>query len=300
MHYAQSDSRTTVHVLRSSLACFAQVCAYQLWRVARASGVDVYVVRIAGRKFAHDGAFEHGGARPGAFSVRFHRLQGILDLVGDAPFGLFVGMAVAVPRTFFVLFGIRVLCLGVLVTMGGSSSPQVPGWMCARYILSGSGRPRRVSRTLTLPSVFVMMATPLTPESLVGWSSISVGMARDWLGLSCGAIAARPPQPPRASIRARPINNTATLSNHITFATTMLFALAYSFRKVGRVLDHSYPPGFTQREQHTGRRGRTHPSNGLLLGTGAISLFTNVIDEMASELLLWRFLGRSRSPAPLP
>jgi hypothetical protein len=200
MHYAQSDSRTTVHVLRSSLACFAQVRADQLWRVARASGVDVYVVRIAGRKFAHDGAFEHGGARPGAFSVRFHRLQGILDLVGDAPFGLFVGMAVAVPRTFFVLFGIRVLCLGVLVTMGGSSSPQVPGWICARYILSGSGRPRRVNRTLTLPSVFVMMATPLTPESLVGWSSISVGMARDWLGLACGAFAARPPQPPRASI----------------------------------------------------------------------------------------------------
>jgi hypothetical protein len=63
-------------------------------------------------------AFEHGGARPGTFSVRFHRLQGILDLVGDAPFGFFVGMAVAVPRTFFVLFGIRVLCLGVLVGTG--------------------------------------------------------------------------------------------------------------------------------------------------------------------------------------
>jgi hypothetical protein len=30
----------------------------------------------------------------------------------------FVGMAVAVPRSFFVLFGIRVLCLGVLVGMG--------------------------------------------------------------------------------------------------------------------------------------------------------------------------------------
>src|SRR5918998_4087070 len=93
MQYAESDSRTTVYVLRRSLACFAQVRADQLWRVARVSGVDVYVVRIAGKKFAHDGAFEHGGARPGAFSVQFHRLQGILDLVGEAPFVPFVDMA---------------------------------------------------------------------------------------------------------------------------------------------------------------------------------------------------------------
>ena len=89
--------------------------------------MDVYVLRIAGEKFVHGDAFEHGGARPGAFSVRFHRLQGILDLVGDAPFGLFVGMAVAVPRTFFVLFSIRVLCLGVLVTMGGPRPRKCPG-----------------------------------------------------------------------------------------------------------------------------------------------------------------------------
>jgi hypothetical protein len=77
----------------------------------------------------------------------------------------------------------------------------------------------------------------------------------------------------------------------------MLFALTSSFRKIERVLDPSYPPGFTQREQHTGRRGRTHPSNGLLWGTcaaragGAISFFTNIIDEMVSELHLSKSLG---------
>jgi hypothetical protein len=51
-----------------------------------------------------------------------------------------------------------------------SSSAQVPGWMCARYIVPERGSPLTFSTPFTPPPLaFEKVAVPLVPEPLAGW-----------------------------------------------------------------------------------------------------------------------------------
>lgn len=101
------------------LVRFFEVGACELRRFSRAHRMDVYVFVPAGEKCLEREVFQHGCARSAALGIRFHRRQGVLDLVRwTTVVGVAVSLHVsAVLVTIVVAFA--VVMFGSFVAMMG-------------------------------------------------------------------------------------------------------------------------------------------------------------------------------------